>query len=60
MKKPQPSPFTESNAVQPPDLIRERVRQRAYEMYELRGREDGHDRDDWLTAESEVTRNLEA
>jgi Protein of unknown function (DUF2934) len=23
-------------------------------MYDLRGREDGHDLDDWLTAESEV------
>lgn len=60
MNKPQPSPFTQSNTVQPPDLIQERVRQRAYEMYELRGREDGHDLDDWLIAESEVTRNLAA
>ena len=60
MKRPQPSPFTESNAVQPPHLIQERVRLRAYEMYELRGREDSHDLDDWLRAESEVTRNFGA
>jgi len=26
---------------------------RAYQLYEQRGREDGHDLDDWLQAESE-------
>jgi len=60
MKKPQASPFTQSNAVQSPDQIQGQIRQRAYEMYELRGREDGDDLDDWLIAESEVTRNLGA
>jgi hypothetical protein len=30
------------------------VRLRAYEMYELRGREDGHGLEDWLQAEPEV------
>jgi hypothetical protein len=60
VKKPQPNPFTPSNTVQPPDQIERQIRQRAYEMYVLRGREDGHDLDDWLIAESEVTRNLEA
>ena len=53
MKKPEASPFTPSNTVQPPDQIQGQIRQRAYEMYELRGREDGHDLDDWLIAESE-------
>jgi hypothetical protein len=57
MKKSQPSPFTRSKAVQPPDQILERIRQRAYEMYELRGK-DGYDLDDWLRAESEVTQNF--
>jgi len=33
----------------------EKIRQRAYELYELRGRENGHDMDDWLLAEAEVT-----
>jgi uncharacterized protein HemX len=33
----------------------EQIRQRAYELYEQRGREDGHDKDDWLLAEAEVT-----
>ena len=33
----------------------ERIRTRAYALYELRGREDGHDLDDWLQAEAELT-----
>ena len=32
----------------------EAVRSRAYELYESRGREDGHDLDDWLLAEQQV------
>ena len=35
--------------------IQDQICRRAYELYEERGREDGHDLDDWLTAESEVT-----
>lgn len=30
------------------------VRTRAYELYEMRGRIDGHAEEDWLQAESEV------
>ena len=32
----------------------ERIRQRAYELYEARGREVGHEIDDWLQAEAEI------
>jgi hypothetical protein len=32
----------------------EQVRRRAFEIYEQRGREDGHDLDDWLQAEAEI------
>jgi len=32
----------------------DQVRYRAYEIYEQRGREDGHEIDDWLQAESEI------
>ena len=60
MKKAQDSPLRTSQAVQPPDQIQERIRQRAHEIYEARGREEGHDLDDWLIAESEVTRNFAA
>jgi DUF2934 family protein len=37
-----------------PDL-QEQIRRRAYELYEQRGRDDGHQLEDWLRAESEVT-----
>jgi len=30
------------------------IRTRAYELYEIRGREDGHAQDDWYQAESEL------
>ncbi len=35
--------------------LHEQIRHRAYELYEQRGRDDGHALDDWLQAESEVT-----
>jgi hypothetical protein len=37
------------------ELYRQQIEVRAYELFEQRGREDGHDLDDWLQAESEVT-----
>ena len=37
--------------------LAEQIRHRAYELYEQRGREDGHEVEDWLRAEEEVTRN---
>ena len=33
----------------------EKIRLRAYDLYEQRGRQDGHALDDWLQAEAEVT-----
>jgi hypothetical protein len=35
--------------------LEEQIRRRAYELYEERGRTDGHDMDDWLRAKSEIT-----
>ena len=35
--------------------LEEHIRHRAYQLYEARGREDGHDLDDWLRAEEEMT-----
>ena len=32
------------------------IRLRAYDLYEKRGRENGHELEDWLRAEEEVTR----
>ena len=31
------------------------IHRRAYEVYEARGREDGHDLDDWFRSEDEIT-----
>jgi DUF2934 family protein len=31
-----------------------RIRDRAYELYELGGRQPGHDEQDWLQAEQEI------
>ena len=33
----------------------DRIRRRAYDFYEQRGRSNGHELDDWLQAEAEVT-----
>lgn len=35
-------------------LTEELIRERAYHLYERRGREDGHDLEDWLEAEAEI------
>lgn len=33
--------------------LQNQIRVRAYQLYEQRGRDDGHDLDDWLQAEAE-------
>jgi hypothetical protein len=48
----KPSPRPESR----PDA--DRVAQRAYERYEARGREDGHDVEDWFEAERELNQGV--
>jgi Protein of unknown function (DUF2934) len=35
--------------------LEEQIRTRAYELYEARGREEGHDLENWLEAEAEIT-----
>jgi hypothetical protein len=40
-----------------PELDRDRVAQRAYELYLSRGGADGRDQDDWLIAEQELISN---
>ncbi len=37
-----------------PQTIEQEIRCRAYELYGQRGREEGHDLDDWLRAEEEI------
>ena len=38
-----------------PVPFRERVARRAYERFQLRGGEHGHDQEDWFGAERELT-----
>ena len=38
--------------------IKDSIERRAYELFESRGFEHGHDREDWLCAESEILLNL--
>ena len=37
--------------------VEQQIRARAYELYELSGRIDGHAEQDWLAAELEITRS---
>ena len=42
---------------EPSQNLEEQIRSRAYELYEARGGENGHDMEDWLRAESEINGN---
>ena len=35
--------------------LQDQIRARAYQLYEQRGRDDGHDLDDWFKAEAEFS-----
>ena len=42
----------------PAERVPEMIRDRAYQIYECRGREPGHDLDDWVQAEGEIKIHL--
>jgi Protein of unknown function (DUF2934) len=48
---PKKSPATVTSELQE---LEPQIRQRAYELYQECGREDGHELDDWLRAEEEI------
>jgi len=50
-RKPEKKPAI--SELDEPDTLEDKIRARAYELYEERGKEDGHDLDDWLKAEAE-------
>ena len=54
MSPEKPTGTSENQQAQSSVNIQEQVRRRACELYELRGREGGHEMDDWLQAESEL------
>ena len=44
---------------EPQDIeLEEQIRLRAYELYETRGRQDGHEMEDWLQAETELKEKM--
>ena len=53
---PKKSPATGTSE---PQELEQQIRLRAQELYEARGREEGHDLEDWLRAEEEITAKSE-
>jgi hypothetical protein len=49
---PRKSPATATNE---PRELEDQIRVRAFELYEGRGREDGHALEDWFRAKEEIT-----
>ena len=43
------------NPLESDTIERDRIAERAYELYVSRGREGGHELEDWLAAERELT-----
>ena len=60
MKRPTSTPDIEPQTIKEVQDLTEQIRQRAYELYELRGRADEHELDDWLLAESQLIQKREA
>lgn len=58
MRKPQIAKST-TPVVERKEDISERIRQRAYELYEARDRLGGHELDDWLLAEAEAMQQIQ-
>jgi hypothetical protein len=54
MRKRRSNPVKGKQPVRSAEDIQQKVRQRAFELYELHGRTDGRDFDDWIEAELEV------
>ena len=51
---PNPPKKSPAAVTSEPQELEHRISLRAYELYEARGREDGHDIEDWLRAEEEI------
>jgi hypothetical protein len=44
-----------ATAINEPEELEEQIRLRAYELYEERGRENGHELEDWYRAKEQIT-----
>jgi len=54
-RRTAPNLVKAKNQTGPTPEMLEQIRARAHELFEQRGREQGHDLDDWLQAEADVT-----
>jgi hypothetical protein len=54
-----PKKKLKNSATEPHPNLEEEIRCRAYELYEARGCEDGHDLEDWFQAEAEIVGTTE-
>jgi len=51
-----PKKFPATVTSEPQDLeLEDQIRHRAYELYEERGKENGHELEDWYRAKEQVT-----
>jgi hypothetical protein len=55
LQRTTPARVKSENQPEPTPEQLEQIRARAYELFEQRGGEPGHDMEDWLQAEAEVT-----
>jgi Protein of unknown function (DUF2934) len=54
MKRTRIPPSAPPEPQEAPGDLEEKIRRRAYEWYQQRGRVEGHALDDWLQAEAEI------
>ena len=66
-KKPDAQRVVERNLSPEPESmqrysyeVRERIAKKAYELYEQRGQQAGHELEDWLEAEELVRKEMDA
>jgi hypothetical protein len=55
-QRTSPTPIKSAIQTEPAADSLERIRSRAYELFEQRGKHEGHEVEDWLQAEAEVNR----
>jgi DUF2934 family protein len=56
---PKKPPTTVTNESSEAEELESQIRLRAYELYQERGGEEGHEVEDWLRAEEELTETAE-
>ena len=54
MKRTRIPPSAPPEPQEAPGDVEEKIRRRAYELYQQRGRVDGHALDDWFQAQAEI------